>query len=230
MEDDAQKGPSVGLRLWRFVAGALVVYLTATAIGTLFGIQYATWADLFRLFAIPYDLLIDTPFSKLQNWTSSLGIHIPDWLRDSFVLWIVLGRLVRRSIHDMVARSDDKHWRYNSSGPRPTWRHKLSKWFRTPYQALKEWWRDPLTQESIKWTIFPPWRLWVDLRGDHVEYKLYDDDHPYGKNIKEFRLTIYWNLSPFMVLRYLLASLFVLSVLCSIDMVLYCLGVRGYGV
>jgi hypothetical protein len=153
------------LLTWRNFTAVAAVYATAVAIGKLLEVELYPWANLFRGASRPYDLAIGVPFEWLQVHLRDLRLSIPTWTRDVFAIWIVLGRLVRQSIGDMAAEIEANHYKWSLERPLPTARERLSEFFKDPKKVVRVWWQKPATKESIRFTILPPGRLYVDIRG-----------------------------------------------------------------
>lgn len=150
--------------LWRSLTGFAVLYATAVAVGTLFGVQTYPWADLFRGASVPYDISIGIPFEWIQARLHSLYIPVPTWVRDVLTIWIALGRLVRRSISEMSAQTDADYHKLAREKQPPSLREKVYAFLKEPRKSLRLWWQKPAVRESVRFTLFPLGRLWVDLR------------------------------------------------------------------
>lgn len=181
------------LLTWRNLTAVAAVYATAVAIGKLLEIELYPWANLFRGASRPYDLAIGVPFERLQVCLRNISVSFPTWVRDVFAIWIVLGRLVRQSIGDMAAKIEANHYKWSLMRPLPTLREKLSEFLKAPKEFVRAWWQKAATKESIRFTIFPPGRLYVDIRGG------------------------YWSLTPKLVAVYSAYSIGILALIVIAD-------------
>ena len=201
----------------RLFFSALTVYFTVAALIKLFGFEAAGWASFIPDYLEPYELVVATPFENVREaFASAFGFSIPQVLRDVAVLWVAIGRIVRRVIGDIadgLAADSDK---YNPQPKRP-FGERVQRIIRHPIAELKAWAAKPDVREGFVATFWWPKRLWADLKGDTVTYRKHDPETGETRKVCERQLTIYWSLSPLRLLIYTLVSFAVMGLLLAID-------------
>lgn len=194
----------------------MTVYFTIAALIKLFGLDLDVISCFFEIFLLPYQVTIDPPFELAKNVLGSMSITIPNFVRDLIVLWIALGRIVRKAISDISAEIEEKSEKYNSQPKQPL-TEKIIQFIKKPVGSIRDWFKKPVVKEGIVATLFWPYRLWVDLKGDYVTYREYVDGQQDPIEVKKFEQTIYWSLSPKKVLIYLAVSFLLLGALVILN-------------
>lgn len=195
----------------RHIFTIFFVYATAMAIAKLFTLDLFEWTNLLRYTSFPYEISVNRPFQFIASRFASIGIPIPDWTRDVFIVWIALGRIMRKVISDLESEAINRHYEYNSDTPAPRWRERVSTFFKEPRKTVNGWWSAPATKEKFYWTVFPFGRLWTDLKGGYVTGKLN------GEPFKKRNISMYWGLSPKRTIQYLGLSIISLAVILVLD-------------
>ena len=207
----------LGNTLKRFFFSAVTVYFTVAALAKMFGLDLNGWANLLTAYLTPYDFAVETPFQGLRAFVrSQFGIPIPDVLCEITVLWIAIGRIVRRVIGDIADELEADAQKYNPK-PRDSLTQRLKNWARHPISELKSYLSTPAVREGLVATLWWPKRLWADLKGDTVNHREHDSLTGETRDVSKRHVTIYWSLSPLRLFLYAAASFAVLGLLVAAD-------------
>ena len=174
------------------------------------------WARIAPTLVWPYDPLIGGPFDRIKALLELIDIGPPDFVRDLTVIWIALGRVVRRTISDMNAESEAMRQKYNPP-PKISLRDKVVSFLSNPVGVFRKWLKKLVIREGAIATFFWPYRLYVDLRGEYTTDRIWDRDATEPR--EEKRWISYWGLSPKKVLIYLGVSVLILVLVVLADYV-----------
>ena len=196
--------------LIRGISFLLIVYFTVIAIKRIFDIDLNNLGEFWDRFTFLYSFIIDKPFEAFREWLASHGMIVPNIVRDLTVFWFAMGRVVKKSIEDIAADSDDRAEKY-SLVEKAGWKETLVRAFKNPKVAARNYFTNPVFKERMIATFFWPHRLFVDLRGDTLTHREYKPGSDTPVEVKEYDLFIYWGLSPKRVLIYLAVSAITLA-------------------
>jgi len=192
-------------RIVKIVSFSLILYFTVIAMKRVFSIDLDHFDAVFPHFPIVYSWVVDWPFGLVEGWFFSMNLVIPDIVRELLVFWFSMGRVVRKSIGDIAARSDAMEEKYN---PRP----KVGL-----QENVRQFLCGPVFKESVLATFFWPYRLLVDLKGTYSTHREYHSGQVDPVEVKTYDPFIFWELSPKGVAIYLGLSVVVLGVLMGLN-------------